>query len=313
MNAQRAGNLEQGPIRAGAPRRWDPSYAAVAVTLIGGTVYVFFRLAYASFYASLHTTPEEVGLSYSQTLVRGVIPSISLATVTFLIASLLIFILITTIGYLIFGANLFRMYLGASRSLKDLRAKTRQDLHGSPSVEQYQDLWRKEWIQWKRQFPSTTRIMTGTAGMSDDEFIARAAAQDAGTETNRFRPKLSPFLRHLTGEMWRIYWRILLRRTTWLVLLILTLVALTLLIRYEASRVRDGYPIGPTLAIMTGLRAEQVKITALETGKNLPTELVSKTVIYLGESGGTAVIFIPEQSSTTVRVPLNDVVIESKE
>ena len=118
MNAERAGNPEQNPTGASSRRRWDPSYAAVALTLMGGIVYVFFRLAYASFYASLHTTPEEVGLSYSQTLVRGVIPSISLALTTFLIVSLLIFILIATIGYLIFGLNLFRMYFHASQSLK---------------------------------------------------------------------------------------------------------------------------------------------------------------------------------------------------
>jgi hypothetical protein len=103
--------------------RWDPSYAAVAITLIGGLAYTFLRLAYGSFYAALHTTPEEVGLNYSQTIVRGVIPSLTIAMSVFMAVALLLVILISIIGYFGVGFNLLRMLWTYWRSLRRLRAQ----------------------------------------------------------------------------------------------------------------------------------------------------------------------------------------------
>ena len=96
-------------------RRWDPSYAAVAITLIGGTVYTFFRPAYASFYATFHVTPEEVGLNYSQTIVRGVIPSVSIVAIVLLTATLAIIAMVIGVGYIFTFVNFLECFVFSRR------------------------------------------------------------------------------------------------------------------------------------------------------------------------------------------------------
>ena len=70
--------------------RWDPSYGAVVVTLLGGVAYTVFRLAYALFYGRMGAAPEEVGLGYGQTLVRGVIPALTVGAAVLLALGYLI-------------------------------------------------------------------------------------------------------------------------------------------------------------------------------------------------------------------------------
>jgi len=315
MRVDAAINPKQIPPGANtrSPQRWDPSYAAVAVTLIGGIVYVFFRVAYASFYAALHTTPEEVGLGYSQTIVRGVIPSITIALSVFVVTALLVFILVSTIGYIFLVLNLLRMRRSGKRSLEDFRTQVNHDSHTVPSLDQYRDHWRKVLTQWKQRYPRTAEIFLGAYNMSDEEIATRFAAQDAGEAQQPVERDSLRLYDVLTAELRSTFARVLLHKATVVTLLILTLSSLTFLIRYQAHRVAGGHSLGPTLSVMTGIRAEQTTVSAVETGKTLPTELTARPVIYLGASDGTAVILIPEGGGSTVRVPLNDIVLRFKD
>jgi hypothetical protein len=304
-----------------SPRqRWDPSYAAVAITLIGGTVYTFFRLAYASFYATFHTTPEEVGLNYSQTIVRGVIPSVAIAAVVLFTAILVVGTSIGSIGYIIILRNLTRLD-AVERSYADqLRAQTRNDPQDADSLDRYREKSRALWLYTQQHYPGTARIIARTYGWSDEDVISDMADSLAASFTNRPLKISSPkyrlyrllkLMNALIAEVWHISWRTVRHKAMSLTLLVAVLVGLAFLISHEADRVREGHALGPSLSILTGLRAEKVTVTAIETGKQLPTGLTTGPVIYLGESNGTAIILISEGEGTTVRVPLSQIVIQS--
>jgi hypothetical protein len=314
MHAEPTGTPEQLPSGIRSRRkRWDPSYAAVAVTLTGGVVYTFLRFAYTLFYAAFHTTPEEVGLSYSQTIVRGVIPSITIAASAFMVTALLLFGIITLIGYFVVLVNAYRGYRYYKHSLSQFKVQVRRDSQSSPSLAQFQAHSLVVWTHLKQRYPSTTRIMLGSYGLPEDDFVAGMGASDAADEAagSESAPPLkgSQVIVSTTIEGWRIFWRTLFHKATLFILLALTLVALATLIRYQAFRVNEGHSLGPTLSILTGLRAEKATVNAVETGKYLPTELKARPVIYLGESNGTTLFFVP-QNGRTIRIPSSNIIVQ---
>ena len=94
--------------------------------------------------------------------------------------------------------------------------------------------------------------------MSEDDLIATMGTDEAQEEATGNR-SISPIggsllLASLTIEAWQLFWKALLHRITLLTLLILTLVGLTALIRYQTYRVSEGHSLGPTVSILTGLR-----------------------------------------------------------
>jgi hypothetical protein len=297
-------------------RRWDPSYAAVAITLIGGIVYTFFRLAYASFYATFHVTPEEVGLNYSQTIVRGVIPSVSIVAIVLLIATLAIIAVVSVFGYILMGINLVRLTRVRQTKLRELRAQLANDSRDTPTLDECREIAGAFWLHTREHYPGTARIMANTYGWSDEDAIAdfsRGVAARFASEPSKRSSRLSVSALYgaLGREVWRICWSILRHRATLLILLIATLVGLALLINHQADRVSQGHALRPSLTILTGLRAEQATVMPIETGTQAPTSVPTGPVIYLGESNGIAVILVPEGRGTVVRVPLTHVLIQS--
>jgi hypothetical protein len=278
--------------------RWDPAYAAVVVTLLGGVAYTVFRLAYALFYGRLGAVPEEVGLGYGQTLVRGVIPALT-------VGAMVLF----AVGYMI------SMALSIVRQLPEIRGviavfrrrhndKNLVKVEGTTTTHgEYHDVLRALYPRAASELEKRGLSLKAIVLLIRDAFKLGVRAIEA--------VRSAPY--SALSLPWPVYtgpvMHALKNRITAAIVVLLVLVGLPFLAWYQAGLVATGKLPNEFLSAVTGITVQKATLLTADPTKPLEPPLKdNKSVLYLGASGG-AIVLYDYNAKDTVRVNSSNVIV----
>jgi hypothetical protein len=290
--------------RKGLGFRWDPGYAAAVVTLIGGLAYTVFRLAYALFYERLGTTPEEVGLGYGQTIVRGVIPALTIACLSLTAIIYLLMMGLSIVHQVPEIAELRRFaFKGGEENGREPPEPPENQSASRADAEPRPHLFRILYPQTIHELEENGLGWRPLLTLSKEvlNLTLRTYSAFRSAPIAAFRLPRSVY----TGPVGKT----LTNRFTFVGVIVVTMVSLPLLALREAGRVGEGRLPNAFISAATGLSVIEVTPVTTDAAKPLEPPLKgSTTLLYLGGSGGTVVIY-DYTTKTTVRVSMSRVIL----
>ena len=284
------------------PLHWLLNNPLVALTILGLLLYATFAIPATSFYASLGTTPSEVGYSYATILSGSTLGALVIVLVFFIVLFQVVQFLIIFIAYTV----LFRIAFGYVRHPSLLAADWELD---TDQFERKLAIVKKPYGKDRATWSNLERMLRRRRALKKME--SPSAAEESEMKTLGFKIPLqqgkyliSLLARALRPRAWYIY-------LLFPVLIFLTII-FTVIANNQANHVMNG--TAESTGNEGGLfdyNVESVRIMPAQAGdKQSIDTLVGKKLYLLGQNAQYVILYVPQERST-VRVPTAAVIIIS--
>lgn len=293
-------------------RAWLLDNVVASLSIAGLVVYVSLRWPYSIYYGSLHTSPDDVGLGYTQVLAQSALGVFALAAVAALASTILLFV----VGYVLLVSR-FLASLRALRNTPTVPTPDGADLYSLSDAQlasldnaYYADLSDRQIDELllpaiargaDQQLPKLGKIIFEiTAPQIRKVMLARRAWASAGMIGQRPRPK------HNTSDALRMLARLMSNTVRpWVAVIFLgwimalMYVAVPVYAHVEADHVKKNCSSPSDNLAFFDFRAQPARLSG--HGLGAPAH---DRFIYLGQGSSTYVLFDCD-SQRTLAVPIS--------
>lgn len=294
--------------------RWVKDFGAIALTLLVALTYLALRIPTTVFLGRLGTSPEEIGVGYTDLILRS-----SAGVLVAIVAVLVVFVALT--------ALVLPVMVG--RSVTDLLLKLRAT---KPVVEMTDEEYAEYEAHLDRLFDEDPRFRDLTLYLGLDR--ATTATRDRRRRQLRIAKKTRSLTSEEAAELvalskapvsavavvggaFRFYGRrfeesavLVWRRSLVVALVVVAFLALPLFAYVESQGVRGGDRPTMVAAQLFGYRAEPVKIAPTETQPPAEVTRIAGLgkLMLLGVHHGVTVLYDAD-AHVTLRVPSGSIVV----
>jgi hypothetical protein len=291
---------------------WLKSYQAVTFAAIGILIYVIFSVPAAYFYASLGTSPSEVGFNYTNIISGSPLGLAVIVTVT--IAALYVYGSNWSLTYILYTSLFIRFIRVPIESYKDLDA--RQFAKKLKEMKRSYNLTKPSWEEAVQSL-MRLRALSRQESLTPDEMAEKKnlEAKSRQIHTHVYIPT-SPL------KVWK---RMSRKNPTRASISLITFLAvivtagLAFFAGVQADSVKYGNTFWGSTIGLFDYRAQPVyvKSASADGDTHIPRIAPCYTKVFLlGENAQNVIVYVPSNSSPgggfTARLPVSDVILSTQ-